>query len=87
MSSADFTPLRNVHCAVHFMILYTGLHPDTLGPFKTSLILYLHLNFTQKWPPLYKVCVVDEYRDIRYAAYRTAFKIRHIQKRLKCKNI
>lgn len=29
--------------------------------------------------------VVDEYRDIRYAAYRTAFKIRHIQKRLKCK--
>uniref|UniRef100_K1P9S0 Dystrophin, isoform D n=1 Tax=Magallana gigas TaxID=29159 RepID=K1P9S0_MAGGI len=28
---------------------------------------------------------LDEYRDIRYAAYRTAFKIRHIQKRLKCK--
>ncbi|XP_034312569.2 dystrophin isoform X2 [Magallana gigas] len=30
---------------------------------------------------------LDEYRDIRYAAYRTAFKIRHIQKRLKLHHV
>lgn len=30
---------------------------------------------------------LDEYRDIRYAAYRTAFKIRHIQKRLKLNHV
>ncbi|XP_061175381.1 dystrophin-like isoform X2 [Saccostrea echinata] len=39
--------------------------------------------------PFYQKMIeeLDEYRDIRYAAYRTAFKIRHIQKQLKLHHV